>query len=158
MSTFINTVDLVGDAALTDSIIDRSITELSDNILITIRANAFQGCTWSLTKVHFVNVSTVGMYAFYECRGLKKAEFHSFVAFQNYAFQLCANLKALILRSTEQLCTLGYNALASSAIASGTGYIYVPAALVDQYKAASGWSTYANQIRAIEDYPEECDQ
>lgn len=37
---------------------------------------------------------------------------------------------------------------------SGTGYIYVPAALVDSYKAATNWSTYADQIRAIEDYPD----
>ena len=39
-------------------------------------------------------------------------------------------------------------------IANGTGYIYVPAALVDSYKAHTGWSVLANQFRAIEDYPE----
>ena len=48
------------------------------------------------------------------------------------------------------------NTFNSTPIASGTGYIYVPAALVDNYKAATNWSTYANQIRAIEDYPEIC--
>lgn len=37
-----------------------------------------------------------------------------------------------------------------------TGYIYVPRALVDSYKAATNWSTYADQIRAIEDYPDIC--
>jgi hypothetical protein len=46
------------------------------------------------------------------------------------------------------------NIFASTPIASGTGYIYVPAALVDSYKGATNWSTYAAQIRAIEDYPE----
>ena len=50
----------------------------------------------------------------------------------------------------------GKGAFNMSPIASGTGYIYVPAALVDSYKAASNWSTYANQIRAIEDYPDIC--
>ena len=44
------------------------------------------------------------------------------------------------------------NAFSSTPIASGTGYIYVPRALVDSYKAASKWSTYANQFRALEDY------
>ena len=37
-----------------------------------------------------------------------------------------------------------------------TGYIYVPRALVDSYKAATNWSTYADQICAIEDYPDIC--
>lgn len=35
---------------------------------------------------------------------------------------------------------------------SGTGYIYVPRALVDTYKAATNWSTIADQFRALEDY------
>ena len=39
-------------------------------------------------------------------------------------------------------------------IASGTGYVYVPSALVNSYKSATNWSTYADQIRAIEDYPD----
>lgn len=30
--------------------------------------------------------------------------------------------------------------------------IYVPAALIDSYKAATNWSAYANQFRALEDY------
>ena len=33
-------------------------------------------------------------------------------------------------------------------------YVYVPKALVGAYKSATNWSTYANQIRAIEDYPD----
>lgn len=36
------------------------------------------------------------------------------------------------------------------------GYIYVPAALIEDYKVATNWSTYADQFRAIEDYPEIC--
>ena len=46
------------------------------------------------------------------------------------------------------------SALSSTPIKYGAGYIYVPATLVDTYKAATNWSTYANKIRAIEDYPE----
>jgi hypothetical protein len=57
----------------------------------------------------------------------------------------------LILRNEQQVCTLvNTNGVNSNA------YIYVPAALVDSYKAASNWSTYADQIRAIEDYPDIC--
>lgn len=72
----------------------------------------------------------------------------------SYAFNGCSALATLILRS-DTVCTLtATNAFASTPIASGTGYVYVPAALVDEYKAATNWSTYADQIRAIEDYPE----
>jgi hypothetical protein len=46
------------------------------------------------------------------------------------------------------------NVLQLTKIANGEGYIYVPASMVDSYKSASNWSTYAAQIRAIEDYPE----
>ena len=111
MSDFVSTVDSIGDEALINSIIDRSITEIQDNY----------------TK-------SIGEYAFASC----------------YA------LTTLILCSGA-MATLGdTSAFSSTPISSGTGYIYVPAALVDSYKAASNWSTYSNQIRAIEDYPEIC--
>ena len=38
----------------------------------------------------------------------------------------------------------------------GTGYVYVPASLIETYKTATNWSAFANQFRAIEDYPEIC--
>ena len=51
------------------------------------------------------------------------------------------------------LCSLdSTNAFTGTPIASGTGYIYVPAVLIDSYKAATNWSTYAAQFRALEDY------
>ena len=37
-------------------------------------------------------------------------------------------------------------------LTTGTGYIYVPRALVDSYKAATNWSAVASQFRALEDY------
>ena len=39
---------------------------------------------------------------------------------------------------------------ASGPIAQGAGTIYVPSALLDTYKAATGWSTYASSFKAIE--------
>jgi hypothetical protein len=62
---------------------------------------------------------------------------------------------ALILPKTGDICNLlNTNAFVNTPIAKSTGYIYVPRALVDSYKSATNWSTYANQIRAIEDYPD----
>ena len=50
------------------------------------------------------------------------------------------------------MTALGSNVFKNTPIASGTGYIYVPRALVDSYKVATNWATYAAQFRALEDY------
>ena len=152
--SFINTVETVGDKALADSIIDRSITELNCNITTTIRQYAFRACA-ALEKVSFPSVTSIALGAFWQCTALTRAEFESTVAFANNAFYGCTALAALILRNTEAVSTITGTPFAGSAIASGTGYIYVPSALVDTYRA--NWSTYAAQIRAIEDYPGICD-
>ena len=62
----------------------------------------------------------------------------------------------MILRS-ETMAVLKYTkAFEGTPIESGTGYIYVPAALIDSYKTATNWTQYADQFRAIEDYPDIC--
>jgi hypothetical protein len=75
----------------------------------------------------------------------------------DYAFSNCAALTVLILRS-ETMCTLSATTVFNNTPikSGGTGFIYVPRALVDSYKAATNWSTYASQFRAIEDYPDIC--
>ena len=61
-------------------------------------------------------------------------------------------MTALILR-TEAIPTLqDLNTIQNTPINTGTGYIYVPSALVDSYKSATNWSTYATQFRALEDW------
>lgn len=149
-----NTVETVGDLALAEIIIDRSITELHCNITTSIAAHKFRGCS-GLTNVIFPSVSSVGIGAFWQCTALKQADFSACVSFAQNAFYGCSALETLILRCTDAVCSLTGN-LSGTKIASGTGYIYVPSALVDNYKAASGWSTYAAQIRAIEDWPVVC--
>lgn len=73
----------------------------------------------------------------------------------NGPFNNSNNLKHLILRN-ETLVPLSTSASntfgSSSPIITGTGWVYVPSALVDEYKSATNWSTIADQIRAIEDY------
>ena len=217
MSEFINTIDLLGDDAVIDSIIDKSITEFNDDVITNVGEYAFYMCE-SLVDVKLPSVNQVGQYAFGET-AIKQAHFPlltkvangTFVAckclqyvdmplvtqtgswaFQysnciedvrlpevtalgvstfeqclclriidlpniskidHYAFQTCCNLSALLIRNEKTVCTLtGINAFNNSAISAGTGYIYVPRSLIDSYKVATNWSTYASQIRAIEDY------
>ena len=128
--SFVNTVELIGDEVLSNSIIDRSITEIADSV-----------------------IKSIGQGAFYGCYALIKADFPAVTSISSYAMRSCGALTILILRSAT-MCTLSStNAFSSTPIKSGgTGYIYVPRALVDSYKAATNWSTYAAQFRALEDY------
>lgn len=64
----------------------------------------------------------------------------------------CTALKSLIIRAFGANYIIDSNSFMSSSIESGTGYIYVPRAMVDTLKSATNWSIYASQIRALEDY------
>lgn len=116
--------------------------------------SVFYFCT-SLTAVDFPALTSIGNGVFQFCTSLTAVDFTALTSIGSVAFFQCNNLTALILRKTDIVCKLSsYNALSNTPIASGTGYIYVPSALVDSYKAATNWATYADQIRAIEDYPD----
>lgn len=119
-----------------------------------------------IKEVRFDKATSTGNRSFVANYRLEKAILPSLKSMAGLTFYQCYSLKAVILAS-ETMCTLGnkdafnqcYHILGT---VNGTwnpngdkdGYIYVPAALVDTYKAATNWSTYADQIRAIEDYPE----
>ena len=119
-----------------------------------IFSQAFSGCS-SLTTVNFPAALTIKAVAFGSCSNLTTANFPAAKDIIGWAFSGCSSLTALILSSTNGVCTLSTTeAFSSTPIKSGNGYIYVPAALVDSYKAATNWSKYVDQIRAIENYPD----
>ena len=72
-------------------------------------------------------------------------------------FNYTSNLKHVVIRGTNVLKITNANAFNNSSIAAGTGLIYVPDSLVEDYKAANYWSTYASQIKPISEYVEEDD-
>ena len=115
--------------------------------------NAFSGCS-ALESVNFPSATTMGASAFNTCKNLVRADFGAITTIQANAFNRCSNLEILIIRSNVECSLSNITAFMYTPMKSGTGYIYVPAALVDSYKAATNWSTYADQIRAIEDYPD----
>ena len=117
-----------GDDGL-DALIDRSITEISSS-----------------------SATSIGSYAFYSCIALTTADFPVATSIESNAFRSCSKLKSLLLRGNN-VCTLSNaNAFSSTPISSGTGYIYVPSALIEQYKASANWYIYAAQFRALEGY------
>jgi hypothetical protein len=220
MSDFINTIDVLGDDAVVDSIINRTITEFKDNVITTVGKYAFYKCT-ALETVDLPNVTMVSQNAFTNCNvlvnvnltnaekiyssafegcsslidiatpkvsnidanvfknctslkcvsfpllkalsasvfngcaALETADFHQLTSINTSVFYGCANLTKLILRNADSAVTLAdTSSFTRTAIESGAGHIYVPKALLPQYTSATNWSTYANQFRAIEDYPE----
>jgi hypothetical protein len=106
--------------------------------------------------------------AFWGCSLLEKIDISYFGTSStifSYAFcSGCKSLKALIIRSFGSKYVLDTNAFGSCYHLLGTvdatynpngdkdGYIYVPRTMVDTLKSATNWSTYADQIRALEDY------
>lgn len=120
--------------------------------------NGFQNCS-SLVNVNIPKITNFVNYAFSGCTSLAKLDLsNKFAGFSGGAsLNGCSSLTTLILRKSDKIVTLGNaNNLTNSAIASGTGYIYVPSALIETYKTATNWVNHAAQFRAIEDYPDIC--
>lgn len=142
-----------GDTIWT-AIVERTATEINDKdgLCKKVGDYAFRTCE-QLTSAIFPSATSVGNSAFYSCPYLLSVDLPSATVIRNYAFYGCKALKALILRKSNAICGLvAANAFYNTSIASGTGYIYVPAGLIETYKTASNWSTFAAQFRALEDY------
>lgn len=65
------------------------------------------------------------------------------------SFRECGSLSSLVVYSESVPILSNSNAFMLTPIADGTGYIYVLDNLVDSYKSATNWSTYAEQIKSI---------
>lgn len=123
--------------------------------LETLGASCFYGCK-ELTEMIFITPVSIAITSFRNCSKLKKVDFTYITSsIASNSFQGCSALDTFINRKSTSISALSnVNAFSDTPIASGTGYVYVPVNLVDQYKTATNWITYADQIRAIEDYPD----
>ena len=116
-----------------------------------------EGCD-VLKNLNIPNVTAINNYAFRYCASLERVEVGDCSSIGANSFNGASKLTTLIIRRTGTKATAltATTAFYNTPIESGTGYIYVPSDLVDTFKSASNWTTYAAQIRAIEDYPEIC--
>ena len=118
--------------------------KLTNTQNVTEITSAFNYCTrLQLVEIPYYNISTTS-----DSEGL---------------FYYCYLLKAVVIRSFGSTI-LNSNAFTNCYHFTGTvdstynpngdkdGYIYVPRNMVDTLKSATNWSTYASQIRALEDY------
>lgn len=130
-----------------------SITSINAPELVSVKAGIFAGCTL-LNDVSIPKCSFVNQAAFRSCANLSRI---SIPMCENIigssVFANCTTLEKVVLMS-ESVCLLSRtNAFASTPISNSSylgyfGSIYVPASLVDSYKAATNWSAYADRITA----------
>ena len=140
----------IGDRAIQDC---TKLKSIDLPLLANVSRNICYGCS-KLESVNLPSATKLGYYTFTNCVSLTALDFPLVTYIENSSFEGCSQLVTLILRSTTRCQLNGISALNSTPIANGTGYIYVPSALVESYKTATNWSNFASQIRAIEDYPE----
>ena len=114
-----------------DSLIAGTITEILGSNAMSVRPSAFNGLD-SLVTAEFMVVRNIYDYAFYGCSGLE----------------------ALIIRTSDAICSLASTtAFYGSGIeASGNGYVYVPDYTVYTYRSQTNWSNYASKIRPLSEY------
>lgn len=127
------------------------LTTVDFSKITSLGGYSFCGCS-ALTTVNFPAIKTINASTFADCSSLTDVDFSAITRIYASAFNNCTILRSLIIRTT-QMCTLAnVTAISTSGIASGTGYIYVPSSLLSSYQAATNWSTYSAQFRALEQY------
>ena len=143
-----STIMKLGNAVLYEC---KSLKSLKCSAVQSIDYMTCLNCT-ALTDVSLPSLTYIGNQSFAGCTALAKLDFNDLATIYNRAFYGCSKLTALIIRGSNVCSLKSTNNLTNTPIASGTGYIYVPSALIDSYKTATNWSAYADQFRALEDY------
>ena len=136
-------VTSIGDDAFNTCDSLTSIT-IPDSVT-SIGESAFYQCG-RLTSITIPSrVTSIGERAFDSCYSLVSVTIPSRVtSIGQYAFQDCSGLTRITINATTP------PRLGANAIPDNVANIYVPEGSVDAYKAASGWSSYASKISAIQ--------
>ena len=114
----------------------------------SIGSSAFYNCT-GLTRVTVGNnVKTIGSYTFSGCTGLTSVTIPDSVKIiGSSAFYKCTSLTEIDFSTHTTVPTLtSTNAFTNT---SSSLVIKVPSALLDEWKAATNWSTYADKIVGV---------
>ena len=111
----------------------------------TIGNSVFQGCSNLASITIPDSVTTIGASAFYDCTSLTSITIpHKASSIGTAAFNRCNNLISVYCKAT----TPPEGANQMFYINASGRKIYVPRNSVEAYKAASGWSDYADHIVA----------
>lgn len=122
----------------------------------------FGYCT-SLINIELPKLQTMENEVFSGCSSLEKVDMGRTNESSNNpyigqsVFLNCSSLKTFIIRNSKVATLLNSNTFNDTPIATSTteGYIYVPDNLVESYKTATNWSTYASKIKPLSALPAE---
>ena len=112
--------------------------------LITVGISALRNT--ALESILLPKATTIGNFAFYQNLSLNTVDLGVATSIGASAFNKCSALFDLYLRSPTVCSLANTNAFTET---PSSLLIHVPAELVDSYKTATNWSTYADQIDAI---------
>ena len=104
-----------------------------------------------LENIHLPKIKALG---YYSMSGVA-ATFVDFPELENFGAHASfwtTNLTTLVLRREMVVGTYSINSIILPKMEAGTGWIYVPRSVVDQYKSATVWSAWGDQYRALEDW------
>ena len=140
--TFLADITIIGGYTFSNSSRLKSID--IPNSVTSIGDSAFAVCT-SLTSIIIPDsVSSIGEDAFYGCTSLPSITIpDSVTSIGAWAFGYCSNLASVYCKPTTPPTSDGGGMFSNNAL---DRKIYVPAASVEAYKAASYWSDYATDI------------
>lgn len=124
-----------------------SLTNITSSAVTVTGNGVFDECT-NLSSITLTNLQEVKPLTFRKCESLTTVDLPVATNIGTQAFY-SSGVASLTLRSNTVVILESADAFYFTPIEEGAGYIYVPSNLVDSYKTADGWSTYANQIRAI---------
>ena len=145
--SFPNVTSIGGDAFASCS----SLTSVSFQVATSIGNFAFRSCS-GLTEIAFPKVTSIGEYAFQDCSGLTSVSFPKVTSIGESAFYGCSGLTTIYVGTeSDTVCTLSNTYTIPSSVTD----IYVPATLVDRYKSATNWSSYADKIK-VDIQPAKC--
>lgn len=112
--------------------------------LESIEVSAFHGCSY-LINISLPNgLKNIGDDAFSNTNLDRITIPENILTIGDYAFSECTNLSSITINAT-----IPPTISSTTFEETNNCPIYVPASSVDAYKAASGWSTYADRIQAI---------
>lgn len=113
---------------------------------------AFYNC--NLSSITLPVCTQIGSGAFSYCQKLTKVILPVCSVIYSAAFNYCRSLMSLVLGASSVATLSNINVFGSTPMSTSSytgtfGSIYVPASLVNAYKSATNWITYANRIAAI---------
>ena len=146
-----NRITTIGTEALRAT----QITGLHCENVTSVGGEAVRQCNY-LTNVYLPKCTNLSGYSFGLCPLLERVELGAMTNIRAYDFYSCSKLTTLIINNTTSVCSLAnVSAFTGTPIASGTGYIFVPDELLSDYRSATNWSSYAEQIVPLSAYSDD---